>query len=121
MEIIPDVKYILSQLYDDLATVYRYETVITDYKTTETVLTAVPALKNIPCRLSFKNRDDPQPLEDANPIKIRPLLFCGPDIEIKSGDYVEVVRHGKIYRGRLGDPVQYKNSLQVEVVLEGDS
>ena len=120
MSIIPDVKSIFSVLYEDKMTVFRYEQSETEYKTVEDRLKEVPSLTDVPCRISFASKDYADVPEYGNMTKFNPVLFCAPDVDLRSGDYVELNRFGRIYKGRLGEPAIYRNSLQVNIVLESD-
>jgi hypothetical protein len=113
MSLIPDLTGILAELYDDRMDVRRYIEARDADGNTQTLLEPVPELVGVPCRISFPGRDSPAAEADGNPTEVQPLLFCTPDIPLKSGDFVTVTRDGgEVYSGRVGRPNVYRNSLQ---------
>ena len=114
MGIIPKVSVMLALMYTDRLTVQRYANGTGPDGETVQVLTPVPCLVDIPCRISFAGKDSPIPEDDANPIQLTPNLFCAPDVPLKSGDYITVQRDGReVYAGNIGKPNPYGSSLQV--------
>lgn len=105
---------ILSTMFTDAMDIRRYQDVENEDGTTDTVMPLEPIYANVPCRVSFSSEDSPQDYEvDRVPIRVAPKIFCGPNIQIKAGDFVTVRRLNDIgeiiatYTGKLGLPSVY--------------
>jgi hypothetical protein len=117
MAILPNVSGILALLYTDTMEVRRYPDGATDEDgaiSTDLLPDPVSGLEAVPCRMSLGAKDSPRMSDDANPADVQPVLICRPDVPLKSGDFVTVVRQGTvIYSGNIGRPSLYGSSLQV--------
>lgn len=104
MDISKYSKY-LSVLYTDKMTIYRtIETKDIDGSTRQ--IPSQIIADNVPCRLSFKNKDSALAKDQyANDIELSINVFCNSEIDIKKGDFVKVYRTETIiYQGRAGLP-----------------
>lgn len=90
-----------------------------------------PQQKDIPCRISFGNKDTPKKLgETHNKVEITPTIFCKLDAIVKAGDKVIVRRcynDGTVYEtysGTLsisGKPNKYETHQVFELLIEDDA
>lgn len=100
-------------LYDDKMHIYRTSREMNDDSTTN-VSYGTPMYTDIKCRLSFTSEDTASVSEvDRNPVQFNAKLFCGPNIDLKAGDYVVVRRYNdsgavmKTYQGQVAMPAWY--------------
>ena len=122
MTITLDVSGVLAALYTDRMTVCRYTNTADGDGALVSALDPAPVLEDVPCRVSFNNKDSPVISGDGNSTDIQPVLFCRPDVPLKSGDFVTVTRLGsEIYSGHIGRPNPYGSSLQVMFRDKGGS
>ena len=90
------------------------------------VLPDTPIFNNIPCRVSFGNRESAKDTEiDFNPINFTPKLFFSLNVKLKAGDYVVVTRSidtnetSVIYEGNIGLPAVFQTHQEVLFNVEG--
>lgn len=120
MSILPDVSTILARMYTDRMSVQRYQPATGPDGETAEVLTPVPDLVDIPCRLSLGAKDSPAMTDDDNPSDVQPTLICRPQVPLTEGDFITVQRlvdkaagtWADIYAGNIGRPGIYGSSLQ---------
>ena len=98
------------KLYTDTANVYRYSKTTTTAGATRTGIGSTPTISNMKCRISQKDLNSPiqSQTQTENNISYEIKLFCSPDIEIKTGDRIEVTRNGKVIKTyESGEPFPY--------------
>ena len=112
-------------LYNDHMDIYRTAKESNDDNTTNISYEPQPLYKDIPCRLSFSSDDTASDAEvDRNPVKFSPKLFCGPDADLKAGDYIVVRRLAddgsviKTYQGQVALPSWYSTHQEAFVRID---
>lgn len=119
---VPNVSTVLALLYTDRMTVYHYHGTTDADGALCTTLDTVPILKDIPCRVSFSQKDSPATSDDRNPTKQRPLLICDIEVPLRRGDFIMATRREKeICSGRIGRPNPYGSSQQALFDFEEDA
>ncbi len=113
-------KSALTQLYDDVCTIYANEPVldevtgITEYKETA-------KHKNVPCRISFGSAAAAAADEAAPEIQQTITLFLAPDIDVPAGCKISVTREGDtVDYCRSGVPSVYKTHQEIKLELFED-
>lgn len=116
-----DFSGIITTTFTDRMSISRYQDRENSDETTDTILTDAPLYSDIPCRLSFASRENPEDSEvDDTPVKISPKIFCKRDVDIRAGDFITVKRFdddGNIiasYSGKAGLPsvfITHKEAL----------
>ncbi|MBB6632765.1 DUF6093 family protein [Cohnella thailandensis] len=81
----------IERLYTDRATVYRYMSV-KDPVTHETKQEAQAIYSDQPCRISQKALAQNSQTEAQNDVLYETKLFIAPELELRHGDMVEVIR-----------------------------
>lgn len=120
-----DFSGIISTMFTDKMSVNRYQDKENPDKTTDTILSDTPIYSDVPCRVSFASRENPDDNElDNTPVKISPKIFCGKDVDIKAGDFVTVKRFdddGNVtasYSGKIGMPSVFITHKEALFVIE---
>lgn len=110
-------KSALTQLYDDVCTIYINEPVldeatgITEYKETA-------KHKNVPCRISFGSAASAAADELAPEIQQQITLFLAPGVDVPAGCKISVTREGKtVDYSRSGEPSVYKTHQEIKLEL----
>jgi hypothetical protein len=90
-----------------------------------------PQQKNIPCRISFPNKDTPKEKDELyNKVKINPIIFCDPEVDVKAGDKIVVRRLDELgnvyatYEGMLaisGKSNKYETHQEFQLNMDGDA
>lgn len=119
---------ILSTLYTDKLSVFRYIEKENEDGTVSSELSLQPVLADKPCRISFTSTDNPETTkEDSNPVYLQIKVFCEAGLDIKKGDTVEAHRlddNGNIlksYKGTANLPLQYVTHKEFLLVETGDA
>lgn len=120
-----DFSGIISTLFTDKMSINRYQEIKNSDETIDTILPDTPLYAEVPCRLSFASRENPDDNEiDDIPIKISPKIFCKIDVDIKAGDFVTVQRiddDGNItasYSGKVGLSSVFMTHKEVMFTIE---
>ena len=123
-----DFSGIISTLFTDKMSINRYQERKNSDETIDTILQDIPLYSEVPCRLSFASRENPEDNEiDDVPIKISPKIFCKRDVDIKAGDFITVHRFdddGNItasYSGKVGLPSVFMTHKEVMFTIEESS
>ena len=100
-------------LFTDSADVYRYGEVIDTDGTTNNVLSDLPILENVACRLSFSSKDSASRTEEYNEERTGMKIFCALDVYLQNGDFLQIRRmHDSqvlgLYQGQIGRPALYE-------------
>lgn len=67
-----------------------------------------------PCRLSRSRRPAPYTeYADIHTQEAGFVLYCAPDADIRAGDFLDVRRGEKIFRGYAARPMPYASHLEV--------
>lgn len=100
-------------LYDDTIVVYRTVQGLNEDGTVSSSY-AREFICKVAGRVSFDSDDKAADSEvDRNPVAFNPKLFCAPDVDLKAGDYVEVLREADngeweiTYKGVIAMPSKY--------------
>lgn len=88
-------KKFIESLYIDTCNVYEFAHV-TDEETGITSQEEVLVHENVPCKLSF-NRFPQSGDGVASGLSFLGVVFCAPDLEIKEGSKIVIVKNGKTY------------------------
>lgn len=82
---------------------------------------------NVPCNISFKTADNPDPVTVAvKPINTSLVVHMSRDIDIRNDDYLILKKVGEnnrilhTYGGRCGEPVMYQSRQKVTVAMKSD-
>ena len=112
---------VLSLLYNDRMTVYKY----TSDDNGNPKLNDSPSLENVPCRISFGSTADKfNDLQQAeNPTKLYPTIFCKTDVQVDAGDVVLIERLSgdavyAEYRGLLGMAKKYASQQEIPLIID---
>lgn len=103
----------IEKLYEDKCTISRYGPVTQPNGSTKNELHAI--YNDVPCRISQKSLGSNGQTESTNNIAYDIKLFISPDIEIKQGDTVNVVRgtHERLYTA--GEPFLYQTHQEISL------
>lgn len=104
----------IEKLYEDKCTISRYGPVKQPNGSTKQELHAV--YTDTPCQISQKSLGSNGQTESANNISYETKLFISPDIEIKQGDTLKVLRGHLESIYTAGEPFPY--STHQEVTLQ---
>lgn len=121
MSLIPNIRLVLQNLYEDNAEVWGMRETKTSYGATKSEY--VKVYSGIPCRLSrmSKSKNTEQTIS-KNDINYELMLIIDPMYKVECGDKVEVSKNGRLYNGLVaGDPLYYNNSIQVPLTRETES
>lgn len=94
----------LSGLYEDDL---RVERVCERKVDGETVQEYETVYKNARCRASFLTEAAPDDADRFGEMRYRVKLFHGPEIMLKPGDRLAVLKAGRVYTGVAGDSAVY--------------
>ena len=113
----------VESLYTDRVTVYENKPV-TDLTDMTTSMKWVEVLKDIPCRLSYLGRASTTETEgeyyDNSSTYIK--LFISPDISIKEGSRVEILRDGKLLQFKSsGSNMLYRTHREINLSWDKDN
>ena len=109
------VRKAIEGLYTGRCTVSEYKPV-RDEISKITKNKEVAVLKDVPCRLSFKNISSAD-LNYGNAVTQEVKLFVSPEVDIKDGSKITVTQNGvAVDYTRSGEPAVY--SSHKEIVLE---
>lgn len=74
--------------------------------------------ENIPCRLSYKNKNSSTEGEPASSKSQTIVLFISPDIDIKSGSKIVVTQNNKTVEYQSsGEPAMYQTHQEIMLEL----
>ncbi|WP_138751806.1 ABC transporter ATP-binding protein [Paenibacillus sinopodophylli] len=104
----------LERLYEDKCTISRYSSA-KDPVSKETVQTAVIVVIDQPCRISQKALGSNSQTEAQNDIRYETKLFISPDIEIKQGDEIAVIRGATTHKYQAGEPFPYPTHQEISI------
>lgn len=112
----------LESTYTDICTIKRsgeYE----DPETFETKFGESTVYENVKCALSQVSRSNynANQSNSKNEIKYNVKLFISPNIEILTGDKAIVLRQGKTFEFKTGEPFPYISHQEVPLLKEGDA
>src|SRR5690625_5072452 len=105
----------LEKMYEDRATISRFEEYKTDWGETRKTDKLVPVHLDVPCRISQRQLASNNQTETVNPIEYGVKLFISPDIEIRQGDTIEVTRQGITRAYTAGEPFIYGSHQEVSL------
>lgn len=88
-------KKFIESLYIDTCNIYEFQHVV-DETTGITSQQEVLVYENVPCKLSF-NRLPQTGDGAASSSSFLGTVFCAPDLEIKEGSKIVIVKNGKTY------------------------
>jgi hypothetical protein len=114
----------LDILYTDLMTVYALESVTANDGTTNNVISDIPT-ESGKCRLSYRKIDTPYQTDASGVlIQFEIKIICGPDVNIKAGDYIEISRRDSgeeltTAKGYAGHPAKYGTHQEVILIHRG--
>lgn len=108
---------LIEQLYTDTCTITNLESAKVG-KVTKQVETVV--CENQPCRISFDSQVNPSDqTTTVSRSEIEPTLFISPDIEVKVGSKVTVVRGGRTFTYKASSqPAYYRTHQQISLKEE---
>lgn len=110
---------VIASTFTDEMDIYHYQNSTNASRTVATTLPSTPSKSSVPCRISFIKIESPLPDQvDATPISTTPKIFCGSDVDVREGDYVEVRRMVgntvlRTYKGVLGLPNTFETHQEV--------
>lgn len=87
-------KKAIEQLYEDVCTVYEYQSVKNE-KTKLTEKKEVVVLEHLLCKISFENTAATVDKQVAAEQEVSVKLFLSPDINIKTGSKIVVTHNGE--------------------------
>lgn len=121
MSLIPDIRKVLENYYDDNAEVWGMRETKTTYGATKQEYTKV--YSGIPCRLSRQSKSkNTNQTVSKNDINYTLMLIIDPMFTIRAGDKVEIVKNGFAYKNMTAcDPLVYNNSIQVPLIRETEA
>lgn len=114
-------------MYTDRVTVWRYvqQPSLDHDGTTEDILSALPHMTNVKCRVSFvpNRQEDPKDSDvDSTPIKTQPKIFLSPDADVLAGDWIVAERMADdgetvltTYSGPAGLPFKYPSHMEFQI------
>lgn len=108
-----------NNLYKDSVSIYRYENVKNPDGSTVQKLKAIPELSGHPCLMNIEKPDDAAPSGEANSVNMVYSMFTSDLFTIKSGDHINIRRHGKDYMFIAGEPIKYDFHQEVPLNLKG--
>ena len=110
------VKSAIEKLYTGKCDVTEYKSV-RDEVSKITKNKEVVVLKDVPCRLSFKNISSAD-LNYGNGLSHEIKLFISPDVEIKEGSKITVTQNGVTTEYcKSGEPAFYSNHKEIILTL----
>lgn len=119
---------VLSALYTDKMSVFRYVETKNADETVSVELKKVPEISDQPCRISFPTTDNPETTkEDSNPIYLQIKVFCSVKLAVKKGDTIIAHRlddNGNIiksYKGTANLPLHFVTHQEILLVEVGDA
>lgn len=119
---------ILSLLYTDRITVYRYSEKTNADGSIELVADDTNSLVDIPCRISLSGLDNAKSYkEDVNPEEQGSKIFCDSSVDLRKGDKVTISRYGiggvviQIVEGTLGRPFKYPTHQEINLIEVGEA
>jgi len=96
-----------------------------------TTYPTVPQQTDVPCRISFSQKDGVEKANDTNEVvSLKATLHCGVDVNIRAGDKIVVRRYHAdgtsfdTFEGLIplaGRPNKWRSHQEVELTLEGDA
>lgn len=101
--------------YTDRATVRRSGSYVTEDGETRMQPNAVVIYENVPCRISQRALPTNNQSETANDILYETKLFIAPDIEIKQGDSITVIRGSSVKQYKAGEPFLYPEHQEISL------
>jgi len=104
---------IIEQFYEDTATIKRL--VETETEWGETKLIEQIIYQDVPCKLSQRGLAMNNQTETVNEVAYETKLFLSPDIEVKQGDIIEVMRQGITREYTAGEPFMYPTHQEVSI------
>lgn len=110
----------IERLYEDRATISRhmkYEDPITK----ETKYELETIYENQPCRISQQALGTNAQTEAVNQIAYETKLFISPDIEIRQGDVIEVIRGTVTRKYTAGEPFTYPTHQEVSIQRDDEA
>lgn len=107
----------IERMYTDRATIKRNVEIEAPNKATRSQLQQVYA--DQPCRLSQKQLASNGQTEAQNEIRYETKLFITPDLDIRQGDVIEVVRGTRTIIGKAGEPFPYSTHQELTLLREG--
>lgn len=113
----------IERMYTDRCTISRHQSV-KDPVTKETKQVPQPVYEDQPCRISQRALGTNGQTEAQNNIAYETKLFIAPELEIRQGDVIEVVR-GEVTRGGVmrrytaGEPFVYSTHQEVSLQRKG--
>lgn len=103
----------IEKLYEDKCTISRYGPVKQPNGSTKNELHAV--YTDVPCRISQKALGSNGQTESVNNISYETKLFISPEVEIKQGDTINVMRGTIEHLYTAGEPFHYQTHQEVSI------
>lgn len=109
-------------LYGDSMSVYRYKKAEKEDGSTYTKLAEEAEIKEVPCKISFSQKDNSEITSIENNITIVITIFTSLDHDIKAGDFIEVKRVDPVtktitkVKGNAGEPNRLENHQVFELL-----
>lgn len=117
MYYIPDNSKLISNLYEDLMNIYRWQN-LPDPVTGMTRPQLTQLATGVACGLSFKNNYSSEDFDPSNNVSTDPMVFADYKVDLEFGDILEVTtRSGKVYNVKCSEPLYYGGS-HVQVTCE---
>lgn len=103
----------IESIYEDRATIKRNLEVQAPNKATRSQLQVIYTEQ--PCRLSQKSLGSNSQTEVQNDIVYETKLFIAPELEIRQGDVIEVIRGGSTRTYAAGEPFVYSSHQEISL------
>lgn len=110
---------VIERMYEDTATVSRYVDV-KDPDTKETKQELQQIHVDQPCKLSQITLPKNGQTEAQNDIRYNAKLFIAPELEIKQGDLIAVIRKatGRVDKYSAGHPFSYSSHQEINLTAK---
>lgn len=119
----------LEYLWTDKMTIYAMES-YSDESGDGTRYPDEPTQSDIPCLMSFNTADDVDGSQMAEPVEVKPSIFCSGDVKVQAGDKVVVQKcyaSGETYHtytgyvSRSGEPNRWTTHQEFTLDLRKDA
>lgn len=111
----------IEKMYEDLATISRYVEVEKASGETKLSDEPVPIYVDQSCRISQKALATNNQSEAQNDIMYETKLFISPDLDIRQGDVITLIRRGITRSYSAGEPFLYPTHQEISIQRDGEA
>jgi len=107
----------IERMYTDRATISRE--IESESPSGETKLTQAAVFEDQPCRISQKALSQNTQSEAQNDVRYETKLFIAPELDIRQGDSIDIVRGSVMLHYTAGEPFPYTTHQEISVQRRG--